>query len=143
MAHDEKRSGRVAAGLMLTMAGFQAALAAGAPWGAAAYGGATSGTLDPGQRVASAVAVPVYLALATVAAGRIGSTTARRRVLRVLSLAMAAGAVLNVASPSLVERVCWVPFCVVAAVASWRAAPRPTSTGAGLDVAAAATGRLP
>lgn len=123
MTHDSERSGRLAAGLMVATATFQAALALGAPWGDAAYGGATSGVLDPQQRITSAVAVPVYLAVAAVADGRLGSPTARRRVLRAASVVMGVGAVVNLASPSLVERLLWVPVTVVAAVALWRAAP--------------------
>jgi hypothetical protein len=123
MTQDSERAGRLAAGLMVTTAAFQAALALGAPWGDAAYGGATSGVLASEQRLSSAMAVPVYLAVAAVAAGRVGSPTLRRRVLRVGSVVMAAGAVLNLASPSLVERLLWVPVTVVAAVALWRAAP--------------------
>ncbi|WP_456844126.1 hypothetical protein [Cellulomonas sp. P5_C6] len=123
MTNESTRAGRLAAGLMVTTAAFQAALALGAPWGDAAYGGATSGVLASEQRISSAIAVPVYLAVAAVAAGRVGSPTVRRRVLQAASVVMAAGAVLNLASPSLVERLLWVPVTVVAAVALWRAAP--------------------
>ncbi|WP_456823444.1 hypothetical protein [Cellulomonas sp. P5_E12] len=131
MTQENEQAGRLAAGLMATTAAFQAALALGAPWGEAAYGGATSGVLSSQQRVSSAIAVPVYLAVAAVATGRLGSPTVRRRVLRVASVAMAAGAVLNLASPSLVERLLWVPVTVLASVALWRAAPtRPDVPGA-------------
>jgi len=123
MTQDNERAGRLAAGLMVTTAAFQAALALGAPWGEAAYGGATAGVLSSQQRVSSAVAVPVYLAVAAVASGRLGAPTARRRVLRLASVVMAAGAVLNLASPSLLERLLWVPVTVVASTALWRAAP--------------------
>ncbi|GEL93903.1 hypothetical protein CCO02nite_05610 [Cellulomonas composti] len=113
---------------MLGTTAFQAALAAGAPWGAAAWGGATSGVLPADQRVASAVAVPVYGLLAAFAAGKIGSPTLQRRVLRVASVVIGAGAVLNLASPSLVERIIWVPVTVAASWALWRSAPnRPAA----------------
>ncbi|WP_051639787.1 hypothetical protein [Cellulomonas sp. URHE0023] len=114
---------RVAGSTLVGIATFQAALALGAPWGQASYGGANVGVLPPQQRLSSTVAVPVYLALAAVAFGLVGTSTLRRRVLRTASLVLGVGAVLNLASPSLVERVLWVPVCVVASVASWRAAP--------------------
>ena len=44
-------AGRVAAGLFLVVAAFQVALAAGAPWGAAAMGGANPGVLPDELRV--------------------------------------------------------------------------------------------
>ena len=115
---------RVAGWTLIGIATFQAALAAGAPWGEAAYGGGSAGVLPVEQRLSSFAAVPVYLALAGVAFGRIGSPTVRRRVLRGASVLIGAGALLNLASPSIVERMIWVPVSVVAAVALWQAAPR-------------------
>ncbi|MEZ0447054.1 hypothetical protein [Cellulomonas sp. ICMP 17802] len=123
MTHETRRAGRVAGCLMVTVAAFQGALALGAPWGEAAYGGATVGVLGAQQRISSAVAVPVYLAIAAVADGRVGSTAVRRRFLRAASAVMAVGSLVNLASPSLVERVIWVPVTVVATIALWRAAP--------------------
>ena len=55
----------VAAGLLLVGAGFQAALVAGAPWAAAAYGGRAArpdGTLPAKYRVSSALTVVVLSA---------------------------------------------------------------------------------
>ena len=54
-----------AAVLVLAGAGFQAALAAGAPWGAAAYGGRAArpdGTLPAGYRAGSALTVGFLVA---------------------------------------------------------------------------------
>ncbi|AUZ88154.1 hypothetical protein CVO76_11280, partial [Arthrobacter agilis] len=42
----------LATALLAVVAAFQAALAAGAPWGAAAYGGYTPGTLPARFRIA-------------------------------------------------------------------------------------------
>lgn len=42
------------------LAGFQLLLAAGAPWGEAAWGGADEGRLSTGLRVGSAVSILVY-----------------------------------------------------------------------------------
>lgn len=118
---------RVAGWTLVGFAAFQAALAFGAPWGEAAYGGRNAGVLPAAPRVSSVVAVPIYLALAGVAFGRIGSPTVRRRVLRVAAVLLGAGALLNLASPSIVERMIWVPASVVAAISMWRAAPRRQS----------------
>jgi len=114
---------RVAGWTLLGVATFQAALALGAPWGEAAYGGANTGVLPVEQRLSSAVAAPVYLALAGVAFGTVGTPTVRRRVLRTASVVIGGGALLNLASPSIVERLLWVPVTVVAAIALWKAAP--------------------
>jgi hypothetical protein len=118
-----RRAELVAGWSLTTVAAFQVALALGAPWGEAAWGGSHPGVLPAEQRVSSALAVPVYAALAGVAFGFVGTPTVRRRVLRGASIALGAGALLNLASPSLVERVIWVPVSVVASVALWRAAP--------------------
>ena len=114
---------RVAGWTLVGVATFQAALALGAPWGEAAYGGANTGVLPAEQRLSSAIAAPVYLALAGVALGIVGTPTVRRRVLRTASVVIGAGALLNLASPSIVERLLWVPVTVVASVALWKAAP--------------------
>ena len=49
----------VALALFVVLVAFQLALALGAPWGRAAYGGQTPGVLPAGRRVSSAVAVVV------------------------------------------------------------------------------------
>ena len=122
-------AGRTAAALLIGVAGFQMALASGAPWGAVSYGGATAGTLPDHLRTASAVAAPLYLGLAAVAGGA-GSRRARSLVLRVGAAWMAVGTVVNLASPSLPERLIWVPATAAAAVALWRAAPARARTTA-------------
>jgi hypothetical protein len=124
MTRTRSRGAELLAGWSLTsIAAFQVALAVGVPWGAAAWGGSHPGVLPAEQRVSSAIAVPVYAALAGVAFGYVGTPIARRRVLRGASIAIGAGALLNLASPSLVERAIWVPVSVVASAALWRAAP--------------------
>ncbi len=61
-----RKAAMVAAALLLAVAVFQLALAAGVPWGSAAYGGqeaAADGSLPSGLRVASAFTV-VFMGLA-------------------------------------------------------------------------------
>lgn len=56
----------------LALVGFQLALAAGAPWGVAAYGGQHRGVLPTGLRIASAVAAPVWTGVGLVLLRRAG-----------------------------------------------------------------------
>jgi hypothetical protein len=116
-------AGRAAAALLAMTAAFQVALALGAPWGAAAWGGEHPGVLPTGLRLVSAATLGIYLPLSAVAAGRLGGPSLRRRVLRVASGLMLVGVLANSASPSMVEKV-WVPVTAALTVLLWRAAPR-------------------
>ena len=120
MTTTDKKAGLAAAVLLAGVAGFQLAIAAGAPWGPVAYGGAHPGVLPDELRTASAVIAPVYGSLAAVAAGA-GGPRLRRAVLRGTTALMTVGTVVNLASPSLPERLIWVPVTVAAAVLTWRA----------------------
>lgn len=118
------RPGRTAAILLLAVAGFQTALAGGAPWAAAAYGGAHSGVLPDPLRAGSAVTAMLYLALAAVAGTSWAPVRIRRRLLYGMSALMVVGAAVNIASPSLIERLIWVPVTIVLVMTLWRAAKR-------------------
>jgi len=124
-------AGKVAASLFLVVAVFQAALAAGAPWGAAALGGSNPGVLPDTSRVGAAVQGVIYLLLAGVAGRPWARPTLRRRALYGMAALMAVGAVMNLATPSLVERMLWTPVTVALVLALWRAA-RHDSLAAGL-----------
>lgn len=102
---------------------FQAALAAGAPWGRAAYGGAHRGRLPGRLRAVSTAAGVTYCAGAALVWRGAGSPQARRRGFTALSLFMAVGAVANGASRSPVERALWTPLTAVTAMSSWRSRP--------------------
>ncbi|WP_104118748.1 hypothetical protein [Arthrobacter sp. B1805] len=115
-------AGKVAASLFVVVAAFLMALAAGAPWGAAAQGGSNPGVLPGALRVGSGVQGVVYLLLAGVAGTRWAGITVRRRVLHAAAALMVIGAMMNVASPSLLERMLWVPVTVALVIALWRAA---------------------
>lgn len=109
------------AALLALQSGFQAGLAAGAPWGRAAYGGRQAGPVPPRLRLASGVAAGAYAAAAaSLLAGR---TPARRRqrLLRVARGYAAVGVVANAASRSPLERALWTPWCVAVAVGAHRA----------------------
>ena len=98
---------------------FQVALAAGAPWGAASWGGRHPGTLPRDLRVASAVSSLVYVGSLAAAASR----TARVRT--AYSLLYAVGTVMNAASRSTPERLLWTPVASALAVGFWRLRSEP------------------
>ena len=107
-------AGVVAAGF-LVVASFQAALALGAPFGRAAFGGANAGTLPVEFRVASAIATGLWVLAALHALSRGGLTRrfprlGNRRVTWVLAGLTAVGALMNAASSSPWERFGWAPF---------------------------------
>ena len=105
--------------LLVLQAGFQAALALGAPWGAASWGGGTDGVLPAGLRAASGVAAVLWLLVALVVVRRLLGPVGRRRVLLVLAVYLSLGVVLNLASPSPLERAVWTPFTLVTAALAW------------------------
>ncbi|MGL5931022.1 MAG: hypothetical protein ACRCY8_18980 [Dermatophilaceae bacterium] len=111
------------------LAAFQAALAAGAPWGAAAYGGAHEGVVPAHLRATSAIATVIWGAAAVAVHRELPrSVTGRRVLLRSLTVVFGVGAVVNLASPSLPERMLWAPVGLVAAGTSWRLSRAETGT---------------
>lgn len=103
------------------VAAFQTALALGAPWGAAAWGGVHPGVLPGRLRAASTAGAVAWASAATVAAGVVGGETARRRVLGVTTAFAGLSVLLNAASPSRVERALWVPLTAVGTALGVRA----------------------
>jgi hypothetical protein len=108
-----------AAGFMV-LGAFQLALALGAPWGEAAYGG-TRTHLPTGLRTASAVATVVYIFAAFVVLRRggyrvplIGVRIARIGTWLLAGL-MAVGSIVNFASAGEWERFGWGPFTLLLA----------------------------
>jgi hypothetical protein len=115
---------RAAASLLLAgITAFQVSLAAGAPWGRLAWGGGHDGVLPTDLRVASTGAAVVWGAV-TVAVATSCPPSARGQtvLLRGVGAVSAAGAVLNIASPSPAERALWAPVSAAVAVLTWRAA---------------------
>lgn len=120
----------LAAVLLAAVAAFQLALAAGAPWGAMAWGGTRSGRLPAVMRFGSAAAV-VVLALAALVvlaqAGVTNSSPIPSGTLRGVTWAIAGFMVLNtlgnLASKSSIERRIFGPttallvvLCVIVAL---------------------------
>ena len=95
------------------------ALACGAPWGAAAWGGANEGTLPLGLRLASGLAGLIWIGVAMAAFGKILGPIGRRRLLVVAAAYCSVGVLANAASPSAMERAIWVPLTLFGATAAW------------------------
>jgi hypothetical protein len=108
----------------IAIAIFQAALALGAPFGAAAWGGTHPGRLPTRLRVASAFACVVWLFAALVVLERGGAdvdvlpAAVARWGTWALVLLLPVGAVLNLASRSRFERFVWGPVALVLGVLS-------------------------
>jgi hypothetical protein len=108
--------------LLAAVAVFQLALAAGAPWGAAAWGGSHPGTLPTRFRVASAVAGLVVYPVIIAALLEVGGVLQARWIPRlgptglwILTGFFGLGAVGNVVSRSKVER-WWGPVALLVAL---------------------------
>ncbi|WP_432483013.1 hypothetical protein [Kineococcus esterisolvens] len=93
--------------------------------GAAAWGGANPGALPPGLRAASAGSAVAYALLAVTAGSALVPPRARRRVLTGAACVTALGTVMNLASPSLPERVLWTPVAAALTVLLWRSGRVP------------------
>ena len=103
--------------LLTGLVAFQVALAAGAPWGRAAYGGA-SARLTARLRTASVVAAVIWAGAAVVVLGRGGVLPVPLAdvLIWVVVALLALGIIANAATRSRVERAIWLPFSVVATV---------------------------
>lgn len=108
----------IAASLLAIISLFQIALAAGAPWGAASWGGRHPGKLPTGYRIGSAVAgllfYPAIAFLVLGSGGVLGDETPGlgEAGLWVLTGLFGLSTVINLLSPSKVERV-WAPVALV------------------------------
>jgi hypothetical protein len=99
---------------------FQLALALGAPWGRAAYGGAHPGVLPVPFRIASGVAVVVWSVVALAVVRRSGiplwspvPVSWLPVVIWIVVGLLALALVMNALTPSALERAIWVPFALL------------------------------
>lgn len=116
-----RTAGAVAAVGFVLVASFQAALALGAPWGRAAWGGAYR-RLPTGLRIASVFAVVLWLVAALLVVARAGydwspvpPRTARWGTWVLFGL-LVLGTLMNLASRSRVERLIQTPVAAVLAI---------------------------
>jgi len=105
---------RIFAILIAVVGVFQLALALGAPWGRFAMGGAFPGAYPPPMRVVALAQIGALLAMALVVLSRAGLTLPAWRAVSkwlvwgVVALA-GVGIVLNLITPSPMERLIWAP----------------------------------
>lgn len=98
---------------------FQFTLAAGVPWGEAAWGSAFSGMLPSHMRLASVTSGLLLLLFAVVIIARAGlaGLTTERKSTRILSWLIAGfcglSTIANAFSPSHLERVIWFPVAAL------------------------------
>ena len=122
----------VATGLTL----FQLALAAGAPWGEFAMGGASPGQFPPTLRIAAVIQAALIVGMVTVVLARAGIffTGWVRRTRWLIWVVVGYGVIgliLNLITPSAGERALWAPVALVMLVSSVIVARRtatPAST---------------
>jgi len=106
---------------------FQIALAAGMPWGSYAMGGAYPGVYPPGMRIAALAQILVYAAVGAIVLSRAGlalpgfARPARMLIWSVVAV-FGAATILNLITPSAVERALWAPFAFLMLLASLRLA---------------------
>ncbi|MGB3827807.1 MAG: hypothetical protein WA962_03450 [Ornithinimicrobium sp.] len=108
------------AAALVAVSAFQTALALGAPWGRAAYGGTHDGTLPNHLRAISGVASLAYGTGAVLIVRGSGSPLARSRAFTALSMLMGVGTIANGASRSPVERAIWTPVTAAITFLAWR-----------------------
>jgi hypothetical protein len=104
--------------LVLLVAAFQFALAAGAPWGNLTMGGTFPGRLPPPLRVAAMVQALVLLLFGVIVAARARLALTRwhavsRKLIWVVVGYTVLGAVLNAITASPWERALWLPVTLV------------------------------
>jgi hypothetical protein len=118
---------RIFAGLIGLVIAFQLALALGAPWGEFAMGGAFTGVYPAGMRLLALLQGMVLAGVAMVVLSRAGVVGSRWRgmsrwlIWPVLGFAFVAS-VLNLITPSAMERMIWAPVALALFVTSLRVA---------------------
>jgi hypothetical protein len=126
---------RVAALLYTVMAAgvvaFQIALAAGAPWGAYAMGGAAPGQFPPALRIAALVQAALIVGMAAIVLSRAGLILAgwsrvSRWLVWVVVAVTAVSLVLNLITPSADEQALWAPVLLLLLASSLMVAIKPS-----------------
>ena len=102
----------------LVVVAFQIALAAGAPWGSLAMGGAFPGRLPPGMRAASLIQAVLQIVMALLVGARArrilpGWYGASRTLIWAVAALLGMAVVLNAITPSSGERAIWLPVTIM------------------------------
>ena len=119
----ERLSALIYGVISLGVIAFQLALAAGAPWGTYAMGGAFPGQFPPELRVAAVVQAVILALLALVVLARAGIalpkwSRASRGAIWVVVAFSIVSLVLNTITPSAGERAIWAPVALVMLICS-------------------------
>jgi hypothetical protein len=109
--------------ITLGAAAFQVAMAAGAPWGAYAMGGAYPGTFPPALRVAALFQAALLIGFALVALSRADLilpawAQASRWMMWVIVAFSTLSLILNLITPSAGERATWAPVAFLMLLSS-------------------------
>ena len=110
--------------LTVGVVAFQIALAAGAPWGAYAMGGASSGQLPPAMRVGAIVQAVLLAGIAGVILARAGLILpgwwrVSHWLVWIVVAITALSLVLNLITPSAGERAIWLPTLSLLLISSF------------------------
>lgn len=117
-----RSAARILTVITVVIVTFQFALILGAPWGRLTQGGYAEGSLPAAGRVFAAASMVILTLLALGVLGRagLGPWASRPRLASACAWASliysALGMVINMVSPSAVERLVWVPVTVVMGV---------------------------
>lgn len=109
--------------ISLVVVAFQIALAAGAPWGEYAMGGAAAGQFPPALRVSALVQAALIAGMAMVVLARAGLilpgwSRASRWLIWLVVAFVGLSLFLNLITPSAGERAIWAPTLVLLLVTS-------------------------
>jgi hypothetical protein len=110
---------------------FQIALAAGAPWGAYAMGGAVPGEFPPALRIGALVQATLIVGMAAIVVSRAGLILAgwsrvSRWLVWVVVAVTALSLVLNLITPSTGEQALWAPILLLLLASSMVVAIKPS-----------------
>ena len=102
---------------------FQLALAAGAPWGEYAMGGAFPGQFPPTLRIAAIIQAAILVGLVMIVLARAGLalpgwSRASRWLIWVVVFFAAVSFILNLITPSAGERAIWAPTALLLLISS-------------------------
>ena len=120
MNHRAETAAWIATVAFYVIAGFHAALALDAPWGALTQGGETSGSLAASGRIAATVSCVLSVVMANAVLGRVGRGPFGVRSSRVATVLAwftmvyaVVAVVLNLITRSSAERALWAPVSLV------------------------------
>ena len=121
-----RRAAQVFVGLQGVVILFQIALALGAPWGEYAMGGRFPGTYPTEMRIAAVVQAAILAGVAFIVALRGGLVRGWRPAARwpiwLVVVLLGVGVVLNLITPSPLERLIWAPVAIVLFLCALRVA---------------------